>query len=168
MQRIGRGLNNLPRPMPDSTTCSICKAAQTDGGILPSGGALCANCAIRLGMMLREGGLTLAPIFPALHSFEDDEDDDEPEPMVRRDDGSRVELRVRTEELKKDLTPSQRLELARTYRIIDSYRQALMELGLVLIEGTTDERTEALGQLFAPPFAAPDAFERATVHLLPV
>jgi hypothetical protein len=124
----------------------------------------CGRCTSHLGVLLGEEA-RLASIWPALSELDDD---DEPEPTVRLSDGSKVELRQRTEELKKDLTPSQRVELMDTYVKLGLGREAVLEAAQVLKGGERDDREKVLALLFSPPLAAPDALERLRPFLLPV
>jgi hypothetical protein len=145
--------------------CSFCGIASPRVFRLPQGSSwTCERCTTRLADLLHEEP-RMARIWPALS---EPDDDDEPEPMVRLADGSKVALKSRTEELKKDLTPPQRAELMATYVELEMFKEALMEAARVLREGGQAERERVLEMLFSLPLAAADAPEQLRPFLLPV
>ena len=111
-------------------TCAFCGRATADSCSLgPLAAECCPSCAVRLGRTLLDSARLLAAVWPAL--LEDD-DDHEPEPRVRLPDGRLVELREHTAELKRELGPDQRLQLARTLEQLGLKREAILECGHVL------------------------------------
>lgn len=153
--------------MSDGHSCLFCQSNKGAFLSLGEDGAACERCAVRLGMMLKDGEPILFSIFPALREVTDD-DDDEPEPTVRMPDGRKVELRERTAELKKDLTMDQRAELTGTYIEIGLHREAVIEAGVVLSSGVLSASERVLPLLFREPLSAPDALERVRPLLMPV
>jgi len=145
--------------------CALCGLKSPRVYRLPQPGeSACERCASRLGDLFFDEP-RLARIWPSLS---DTEDDDEPEPMVRLSDGSKVELKSRTEELKKDLTPAQRAELMVTYVELRMLKEAVLEGARVLREGGDEEKERVLSVLFSLPLAAKDASEQLKPFLLPV
>jgi hypothetical protein len=110
-------------------TCAFCgREAAGSHPLDPLGGESCPSCLARLGRTLVDLPRALIKVWGALA----EEDDHEPEPRVRLPDGRLVELRERTAELKRDLGPEKRLELARTLGQLGLRREAIVECGHVL------------------------------------
>jgi hypothetical protein len=104
----------------------------------------------------------------AVWPFLADDDDGSPEPRIRLANGSSVELRARTAELKRELTVEKRLELAELYGEIGLLREQLLEAGFVLSSEPGPELAQrALNVLFASDRAAPNAVALLRRHLLP-
>ncbi|MBX5482738.1 MAG: hypothetical protein IRZ16_12995 [Myxococcaceae bacterium] len=124
----------------------------------------CSVCATRLGRLLTDAPEALASIWPSLI----EEDTDEPEPRVRMPDGSSVELRTRTAELKKELTIEARLKLAHTYGELGLHREQVLECGTILsLEPGLAIAQGALDLLMTHRFVAPDAIERLRPAMFP-
>lgn len=125
----------------------------------------CQGCMLRLGRLLVEAPETLVLLWPALNDMEDE---DEPEPKVRRADGSTVELRQLTAELKSELPIDKRMELAETYGTLGMYREQVIECGYVLVNATaTDLLQRAVNVLFTRPQCVRDTVEMLRAVLLP-
>ena len=106
--------------------CFLCRSI--DDPIIDVGTvAVCPTCAAQLGRELHAHPLRFRTIWPALV-----EDDDEPEPRVRLDDGTSIELRERTAALKEDLTLAERGELADTFARLGLVRECLLECAWIL------------------------------------
>ena len=148
--------------------CVFCQRAQSQTFPVSAGDAACATCVQWLGQMLLHEDPRLRVVFPALS--ERDDDDDEPEPTVQRPDGSKVELRTLTAELKQDLTSEQRAKLAGMYVDMEMLREAVLEAAKVLAseEPAPEPIASALRVLFSHPVSAPDAVELLRPLLLPV
>ena len=124
----------------------------------------CLRCATRLGRILVDAPDALLTVWPALI----EEEPEEPEPRVRMPDGSSVELRQRTAELKKELTTEARLELAHTYGELGLNREQVIECGYVLsVEPPHELAQEAIRIHFENPFTARDAVEKLRSSLFP-
>lgn len=89
---------------------------------------VCRDCAVRLGQSLVERPEAFADVWPLLV----EEDDDEPEPRVRLADGTSIELRERSAQLKADLNPEERMQLAEMLATLGLGREHLLECGFVL------------------------------------
>ena len=135
------------------------------------GAFACPTCAQRLGRTLQKTPKALGEVWPALWQDDDlqgDGEDDEPEPKVQLPDGRTVELRERTEELKRELPLSARLELAGTYGELGMHKAQILEAGFVLAAAEDLELSaKALELLFAHRFTAPDALDRLRSVLFP-
>jgi hypothetical protein len=145
--------------------CSLC---DRDSPTLLPLGALeargCPICAWRLGRLLVETPDTLLLVWPLLA----DDDDGSPEPRVRLADGTSVELRQRTEELKRELSVEKRMALSEMYGELGLPREQLLEAGFVLShEPPLELAQRALDVLFAPDRAAPHAVSLLRRFMLP-
>src|SRR4051812_42487669 len=113
-------------------TCVFCGRAAPEAVSLELHGAeSCPGCLVRLGRTLVDAPLLLAGVWPVLAEPEDD-GHSEPEPKVHMPDGRVVELKDRTAELKRDLRPEQRLQLARNLGLLGMHREQVLEVGHVL------------------------------------
>jgi hypothetical protein len=120
---------------------------------------------VRLGRTLLDSARLLSAVWPAL--LEEDDDDD-PEPRVRLPDGRLVELREHTAELKRDLAPDQRLQLARTLQRLGLKREAILECGHVLAaEPSLPIARAALAILMTQEGLPDDALTRLRAALFP-
>ncbi len=150
--------------------CAFCGRACSDALSIERFGAFsCPTCSVRLGRLLVDRPQALEAIWPALmpRASEGDEDD-EPEPKVRLEDGRLVELRERTAELKRELPIAARVQLASTYGDLGMHREQLLECGYVLASEPGDAiGGQALRVLFNHRFTSPDALERLRVILFP-
>lgn len=149
----------------ETTACDLCgrtSAAPLKLGPLPHRG--CLACAPQLGKLIHEAPARLQAVWPLLA----DDDDGSPEPRVRAADGSSVELRQRTAELKKELSLEKRMELAEMLGELGLHREQLLEAGWVLAASPSPELAQrALDLLFGTGQAAPDALSLLRRHLLP-
>lgn len=107
--------------------CSLCSHAAEAPFALPEA-TFCRGCTALLGRTLLARPERLAHVWPMLV----EEDDDEPEPRIRLADGTSIEVRERTAQLKADLTPDERLQLAETLAALGLAREHLLECGVVL------------------------------------
>jgi hypothetical protein len=124
----------------------------------------CLACAWRVGRLVVGTPHALVLVWPTLW-----EDEDEgPEPKVRLPDGTSVELRSRTAELKQELTVEKRLELAVVMGEMGLARERLLEAGYVLsTEASADLAQKALDLLFVRQHLGDDAIGRLRPLLLP-
>ncbi len=107
----------------------------------------------------------LTDVWPLLS---DDEDLLESEPKVQRADGSTVELRQITAELKRDLTVEDRMKLAEIYGDIGLIREQLEECGRVLVAtSSVDLVQRALNVLFSPELCSPRGLEDLRGRMFP-
>jgi hypothetical protein len=107
----------------------------------------------------------LVHVWPDLR---DDEDEDEPEPRVRLPDGRLVELREHTAELKRDLGPDKRLQLALTLGRLGLARESILECGHVLAsEPSVAVARAALALLLSQEGLPADAVGRLRAVLFP-
>lgn len=148
--------------------CAFCGRACSDALSIERFGAYsCPACMVRLGRVLVDRPHALEDVWPALTRKEEDDEDDEPEPKVRLEDGRLVELRERTAELKQELPIAARVQLASTYGDLGMHREQVLECGFVLASEPGEALgAEALRVLFSR-FTAPDALERLRVVLFP-
>lgn len=146
--------------------CLLCGAEASPALNLPRfGGASCQECARRVGLLVVESPAVLTDIWPLLA---EEEDDDEPEPMVQRADGRSVQLRQLTAELKRDLTVEDRMKLAEMYGDIGLVREQLEECGRVLVAAPATELAQrALDVLFSPELCSPLGLDPLRGHLFP-
>jgi hypothetical protein len=108
---------------------------------------------------------TVTEIWPLLV---DDEDELEAEPKVQRSDGSTVELRQLTAELKQDLTIEDRVKLVEMYGDIGLIREQLEECGRVLVAAPpVDLAQRVLDVLFSRELCSPLGLEQLRGHLFP-
>jgi hypothetical protein len=149
-----------------TSTCLLCGAEASPALELPRfGGSSCERCARRLGRMLVQAPSVFTDVWPLLV---DDEDPLEPEPRVQRADGSVVELRQLTAELKRDLTVEDRVRLVEVYGDIGLVREQLLECGQVLVESSVVALTQrALDVLFSPGLCSPLGLEELRGRLFP-
>ncbi len=147
-------------------TCLLCGAGATPALYLPRfDGAACQKCARRVGHLLVVAPTKLTDIWPLL-SDEDSEEEDSHEPSVQRPDGSTVELRQLTAEMKRDLTVEDRMKLAELYGDIGLIREQLEECGRVLVAASAAELAQrALDILFSPELCSPRGLEDLRGHL---
>lgn len=140
--------------------CAICRSEE---GLVETGQvALCPRCSTELGERLLAQPERFHDLWPALR-----EDDDDPEPRVRLDDGTSIELRERTAELKRDLTVEERAELAYTFVALGLARESLLEAAFVLSAGPSPAlRHRALALLF-PEAPAPSLLAELRSALYP-
>lgn len=110
--------------------CAFCGSDAPDALALPRFGAhSCVECAGRVGRFVSSDGPGTRELWPMLG---EEDDDLEPEPKVRRSDGTSVELRQLTAELKAELPVEKRLELADTYGGLGMLREQILECAFVL------------------------------------
>jgi hypothetical protein len=149
-----------------AATCLLCGTGASPALRLPRfGGSSCQGCARRVGHLLVEVPTTLTDIWPLLS---EDEDSLEPEPRVQRADGSTVELRQLTAEMKRELTIEDRMKLAELYGEIGLIREQLEECGRVLAAATTVELVQrALDVLFSPELCSPLGLDELRGRLFP-
>ncbi|QRK05331.1 hypothetical protein JQX13_34795 [Archangium violaceum] len=149
-----------------TATCLLCGAAASPALLLPRfAGSSCQGCARRVGHLLVEEPSLLTDIWPLL-SEEDDEL--EAEPTVQRADGSTVELRQLTAEMKRDLSIEDRMKLAELYGDIGLIREQLEECGRVLVAASTVTLAQrALDVLFSPELCSPRGLEDLRGRLFP-
>ncbi len=147
-------------------TCLLCGAGAAPALYLPRfDGSACQSCAQRVGHMLVVSPMKLTDIWPLLS---EEEDPLEPEPAVQRADGTTVELRQLTAELKRDLTVEDRMKLAEMYGDIGLIREQLEECGRVLAAASAVELTQrALDILFSPELCSPRGLEDLRGQLFP-
>ncbi|WNG35899.1 hypothetical protein F0U60_21005 [Archangium minus] len=147
-------------------TCLLCGAAASPALFLPRfAGSSCQGCARRVGHLLVAEPSLLTDIWPLL-SEEDDEL--EAEPTVQRADGTTVELRQITAEMKRDLSIDDRMKLAEMYGDIGLIREQLEECGRVLVAApTVDLAQRALDVLFSPELCSPRGLEDLRGRLFP-
>jgi len=136
---------------PSRRACIFCGGEATPSLSLDRFGAhTCLECTHRLGKLVQASVPSLFELWPMLAI--DDGDDLEPEPKVRRDDGSSVELRQVTAELKGELPPDKRLQLAITYGGLNMFREQVLECAHVLQSDASAESLQrALDLLFSKP-----------------
>ena len=146
--------------------CLLCGAGASPALNLPRfGGSSCQECARRVGQMLVEQPTRLLDIWPLLAN---DEDPLEAEPRVQRSDGSTVELRQLTAEMKRDLSVEDRLKLVDIYADIGLVREQLEECGRVLVATTEASLAQrALDVLFSPELCSPRGLEDLRGQLFP-
>jgi len=154
------------RPSPETATCLLCGAEASPSLHLPRfSGASCEACARRLGRLLVKAPSLLTDIWPLLA---EEEDPLEPEPRVQRADGSVVELRQLTEELKRDLTVEERVKLVGIYGEIGLVREQLEECGRVLVDAPSAALAQrALDVLFSQELCSPLGLDPLRAHLFP-
>ena len=147
-------------------TCLLCGAGASPALNLPRfAGSSCQQCARRVGHLLVESPATVTEIWPLLV---DDEDELEAEPKVQRSDGSTVELRQLTAELKQDLTLEDRVKLVEMYGDIGLIREQLEECGRVLVAAPpVDLAQRVLDVLFSRELCSPLGLEQLRGHLFP-
>jgi hypothetical protein len=118
-----------------------------------------------VGHLLVEAPKTLTDIWPLLG---EEEDELEPEPRVQRADGSTVELRQLTAEMKRDLTVEDRMKLAELYGEIGLMREQLEECGRVLVATPSAELAQrALDVLFSRELCSPLGLDELRGRLFP-
>ncbi|MDQ3264736.1 MAG: hypothetical protein M3Y59_13885 [Myxococcota bacterium] len=116
---------------PSKRVCVFCGGDATQAVSLDRFGAhSCGECVGRLGKLVGAGAPSLLELWPML--ADDESEALEPEPKVRRNDGSSVELREVTAELKRELTPDKRVQLAVTYGGLSMWREQILECAQVL------------------------------------
>src|SRR5262245_22039969 len=96
-------------PTAEASACALCGGKRPE--LLRLGGfdaSACRGCMAQLGRLLLDAPETLIRCWPLLA----EDDDGEPEPRIRRSDGSTAELREVTAELKRELSIEQRVQLA--------------------------------------------------------
>jgi hypothetical protein len=147
-------------------TCLLCGAGAAPALYLPRfDGAACQSCAQRVGHLLVVAPKRLTDIWPLLSEEEDSLD---PEPSVQRADGSTVELRQLTAEMKRDLSIEDRMKLAELYGDIGLIREQLEECGRVLVAASAAELAQrALDILFSPELCSPRGLEDLRGQLFP-
>jgi hypothetical protein len=147
-------------------TCAFCGRATAEAHPLePFAAECCPSCAVRLGRTLVDSARLFAAVWPALV---ENDDDDEPEPRVRLPDGRLVELREHTAELKRELGPDKRLQLARTLGRLGLKREAILECGYVLAaEPPLPLARAALALLMSQGVLPEDALDRLRAALFP-
>jgi hypothetical protein len=150
----------------EHTSCTFCNGSQfAPLRLVHFEVNACRSCMLRLGRLLLEAPETLFLLWPALA---EPEDEDEPEPKVRRADGSTVELRQVTAELKRELPIEKRMQLAETYGSLGMFREQVIECGYVLVNATaTDLLQRAVNVLFTRPLCVRDTVEQLRAVLLP-
>jgi hypothetical protein len=112
-----------------------------------------------------EAPLALTDIWPLLS---EEEDPLEPEPTVQRSDGSTVELRQLTAEMKRDLSVEDRMKLAELYGEIGLRREQLEECGRVLVAASAVALAQrALDVLFSRELCSPLGLEELRGRLFP-
>lgn len=155
-----------PTPPAITVTCLLCGTATSPALTLPRfGGSSCQGCIRRVGVLLVEAPKTLTDIWPLLG---EEEDESEPEPRVQRADGSTVELRQLTAELKRDLTVEERMKLVELYGEIGLVREQLEECGRVLVAAPSAELTQrALDVLFSRELCSPLGLDELRGRLFP-
>ena len=156
----------MSNPTPDTRTCTFCGRSVREWLELERFGTQsCRGCATRLGRLLVDAPEAFFSVWPSL--IEDESD--EPEPKIRMPDGSSVEVRARTAELKKELTVEARLQLAQTYGELGMHREQLLECGVILsLEPSREIAQGAMKILTRHKFVAPDAIDRLRPALFPV
>jgi hypothetical protein len=171
--RVNTGLREARtlrvRPMEPTSamaTCLFCGAGASPALNLPRfGGASCEECARRVGHLVVASPTLLTDIWPLLA---EEEDDDEPEPMVQRSDGSSVQLRQLTAELKRELSVEDRMKLAELYGDIGLVREQLEECGRVLVAAPVAALAQrALDVLFSAELCSPLGLDPLRGHLFP-
>jgi hypothetical protein len=147
-------------------TCAFCGREAGESYPLDAFGAeSCPPCATRLGRTLLNPPRELAGVWAALA---EEDDETEPEPRVRLPDGRLVELRERTAELKRDLGPEKRIELAWTLGRLGLRREAILECGHVLAaEPSKAVARAALALLLSQKGMPDDALARIRAVLFP-
>ena len=150
-----------------SLACGLC--ARSVNTCIPVdflGTQVCYPCSARLGRVLVTDPKPLAAVWPALQEEEDE--DGEPEPKVRLADGRSVELRQRTEEMKKELPLDQRMRLAMTLGELGLHREQMLECGYILSTEPPETLARlALSVLFANKMELRDPLERLRAALFP-
>ncbi|HEX8825422.1 MAG TPA: hypothetical protein VF794_36260 [Archangium sp.] len=151
---------------PSVATCLLCGASASPALDLPRfGGSSCQECVRRVGHLLVEAPTTLTDIWPLLY---DDEDVLEAEPKVQRADGSSVELRQLTAELKRDLSVEDRMKLAELYGDIGLTKEQLEECGRVLMAAPPAALAQrALNVLFSAELCSPLGLDVLRGRLFP-
>lgn len=125
--------------------CAFCGAEAPDPLHLPRfDAAACADCASRVGSFVAGDSPATREFWPMLG---EEDDDLEPEPKVRRGDGSMVELRQLTRELKSELPVDKRLELAGTYGELGMLREQILECAHVLTHDAARAHTQQAFEL---------------------
>jgi hypothetical protein len=147
------------------THCAFCGGTpERLLALTPLGAATCLGCSRRLGALIGEQPDSLVDVWPLLAS---DDDDADPEPRIRRSDGTTVELRQATAELKRELSLEARLELAESLGQLGLHRERLLEYAFVLAAEPAPPLAErALELLFTSP-VSPGALEVLRSRLLP-
>ncbi len=148
------------------STCLLCGTGASPALHLPRfSGSSCQGCARRVGHLLVEAPLALTDIWPLLS---EEEDPLEPEPTVQRSDGSTVELRQLTAEMKRDLSVEDRMKLAELYGEIGLRREQLEECGRVLVAASAVALAQrALDVLFSRELCSPLGLEELRGRLFP-
>ncbi len=160
-------------PSDHPQACALCGRATTEALAIRRFSAFaCPTCARRLGRMLGQSPQALGEVWPALWERPDEDEDedegDEPEPQVQLPDGRMVDLRERTQELKRELPLTARMELAGTYGELGMHRAQLLEAGFVLEASEDPELSaRALELLLTHRFTAPDVLDRLRRVLFP-
>lgn len=150
----------------ETRTCAFCGRAERPWLDVPKFGlSACTRCATRLGRLLLDAPAALSAVWPSLK----EEEGDEPEPRLRLPDGSSVEVRERTAELKKELTFEARVQLAQTYGDLGLYREQLLECGYILCAEPPPLLAQAAFNLLFlhRRFVAKDAIEQLRAALFP-
>lgn len=151
----------------ETQTCAFCGRAVRDClDVERFNTHVCLSCSTRLGRLLVDAPDAFVSVWPSLL---EKEDPDEPEPKLRMPDGSSVEVRSRTAELKKELTVEARVQLAATYGDLGLNREQLLECATVLsLEPPRPLAQAVMKILMTHKFTAPDAIERLRLTLFPV
>src|SRR4051812_34197400 len=96
-----------PQNRPSEAVCVFCGADAPEPISLSRFGAnSCTDCAVRVGKLVSTPRPVIFELWPMLA---EQDDDLEPEPRVRKSDGTMVELREVTAEMKRDLPLEKRL-----------------------------------------------------------
>ncbi|QRO00169.1 hypothetical protein JRI60_14675 [Archangium violaceum] len=153
-------------PSSSVATCLLCGAEASPALDLPRfDGSSCEDCARRVGHLLVQAPASLTDIWPLLS---EDEDEDSLEPMVQRSDGTSVQLRQLTAELKRELSVEDRMKLAELYGDIGLVREQLEECGRVLAAAPAASLAQrALDVLFSHELCSPLGLEQLRGHLFP-
>jgi hypothetical protein len=153
-------------PPHSAPLCAFCSAlAPVSLQLARFGATACVACATRLGRLLVSSPEVLVPIWPLLV---DAEDDLEPEPQVRRADGTVVELRQATAELKRELDLEARMQLAVMYGELGMHREQIQEAGHVLGEAHSPQLAQrAVDLLFSEALCSPSAIAQLRGRLFP-
>jgi hypothetical protein len=117
--------------------CSLCSHA-AEAPLALAEATFCPSCAALLGRTLLARPERLAHVWPLLV----EEEDDDPEPRIRLADGTSIEVRERSAQLKAELSPDERMQLAEMLATLGLAREHLLECGFVL----STEPSPALAQ----------------------
>ena len=152
--------------------CIFCGADASPAVLMPRfGTAACHECAGRIGRLVQAsagaGALgTVSELWPLLTL--PDEDDLEPEPRVRKSDGTVVELREVTAEMKRDLPLEKRMQLAETYGSLGMLREQIQECGFILGNAKDHDLLQrAFDVLFSRTLYRPKDLEHLRGRLFP-